>query len=68
VLRPKSNYKQLGEAYYIRGALKYKLNKKDTTAAEADRTEAQKYNKVSDSLISFHEYWDAWHKNNEVSY
>ena len=60
VLKPGSNFKELEDAYFRRGAVKYMLNPKDTADAEADRIAAQKLTKPSTPLITYHDYCSFW--------
>jgi hypothetical protein len=50
------NKKDLEDAYYMRGAVKYRLNPKDTTAAETDRQTAIKLHRLNSFLIPYSSY------------
>jgi tetratricopeptide (TPR) repeat protein len=57
-LKPGNHLTYLTDAYYMRGAMKYLLNPKDTTAAETDRKMAAKHNVYGTNLLPYKTYWE----------
>jgi tetratricopeptide (TPR) repeat protein len=60
IIKTKSNYKGLEDAYYMRGAVKYRLNPKDTTDAETDRMAAFKLHKMNATMPPYYVYCIVW--------
>lgn len=58
-LKPGNNLSDRKDTYYMRGAIKYLLNPKDTTSAEADRKIAAKLNTIGTNLLYYKTYWES---------
>lgn len=54
IVNTKRNYENLEEIYYMRGAVKYVLDQKDTTDAEADRMKALKLLETNATLDTYY--------------
>lgn len=65
IIKTKSDYKGLEDAYYMRGAVKYRLNPKDTTDAEADRMIAFKLHKMNATMAPYYAYCIVWKNDSE---
>lgn len=61
-LTPGADHKKINleTAYYLRGAVKYRLNPKDTTEAEADRWAATKLHRENAISVPYSSYCEDW--------